>query len=129
MMDNLERSSLLGHEVSEERRLFNWKKLDEAGVRIWPLDVSKQECWDVFDGHDYVLHFAGQCGVPTSIEKPRRDMEVNFLGTFNALEMSLRRKVPGGCLRTIPGTGSGFLRIICLPAAGLLTVPVSTLLI
>lgn len=86
VMDNLERSDLLGHSVSEERRTFNSRELKELGVAVHHYDVSKQEDWINFDGHDLVLHFAGQCGVPTSIVNPRRDYEVNSTGTFNALE-------------------------------------------
>ena len=86
VMDNLERSDLLGHRVHEDRRTFNSRALKELGVNVHHYDVSKQEDWINFDGHDLILHFAGQCGVPTSIENPRRDWEVNAVGTFNALE-------------------------------------------
>ncbi len=86
VMDNLERSDLLGHQVSEARRTFNSTELRKLGVNVHHHDVSKQEDWILHDGHDLVLHYAGQCGVPTSIENPRRDWEVNAVGTFNALE-------------------------------------------
>ena len=86
VMDNLERSDLLGHSVHEDRRTFNSRALKELGVNVHHYDVSKREDWINFDGHDLVLHFAGQCGVPTSIANPRRDFEVNCVGTFNALE-------------------------------------------
>ena len=86
VMDNLERSDLLGHKVHEARRTFNSRALKELGVNVHHYDVSKQEDWINFDGHDLILHFAGQCGVPTSIADPRRDWEVNAVGTFNALE-------------------------------------------
>ncbi len=86
VMDNLERSDLLGHRVSEARRTFNSTELRKLGVNVFHHDVSKREDWILHDGHDLILHFAGQCGVPTSIENPRRDWEVNAVGTFNALE-------------------------------------------
>jgi len=86
VMDNLERSDLLGHKVSEERRTFNSRALKELGVNVHHQDVSKREDWLLHDGHDLILHYAGQCGVPTSIENPRRDFEVNTVGTFNGLE-------------------------------------------
>ena len=86
VMDNLERSDLLGHKVHEDRRTFNSRALKELGVNVHHYDVSKQEDWINFDGHDLVIHMAGQCGVPTSIENPRRDWEVNATGTFNCLE-------------------------------------------
>jgi CDP-paratose 2-epimerase len=86
VMDNLERSDLLGHSVSEERRTFNSYALKGLGVNVFHHDVSMRTDWIQHDGHDLILHFAGQCGVPTSIDNPRRDFEVNCMGTFNALE-------------------------------------------
>ncbi len=88
VMDNLERSALLGHEVSAERMFFNKKRLRAMGVYVLPLDVSKSEHWEVFDHDkfDLIVHLAAQCGVPTSIARPRRDFEVNAMGTINALE-------------------------------------------
>ena len=86
VMDNLERSSLLGHEVSPEREIFNREALIEMGIFVFPYDVSAPCSFAGLQGHDVILHFAGQCGVPTSIEDPRRDFEVNALGTFNMLE-------------------------------------------
>jgi CDP-paratose 2-epimerase len=86
VMDNLERSDLLGHRVSEERRTFNALALKRQGVNVFHYDVSVRRDWMQFDGHDLILHYAGQCGVPTSIADPRRDWEVNAVGTFNALE-------------------------------------------
>jgi len=86
VMDNLERSDLLGHKVSDKRRLFNSNALKKLGVNVYHHDVSIRTDWMQHDGHDLILHFAGQCGVPTSIENPQRDWEVNAVGTFNALE-------------------------------------------
>ncbi len=37
-------------------------------------------------GHDGIVHLAAQTGVPGSIEDPRRDCEVNVIGTLNMLE-------------------------------------------
>jgi CDP-paratose 2-epimerase len=86
VMDNLERSDLLGHRVSEERRTFNSIALKKLGVNVFHHDVSDRRDWMQHDGHDLILHYAGQCGVPTSIVNPRRDWEVNAVGTFNGLE-------------------------------------------
>ncbi len=89
-IDNLDRSDLLGHEVSPQRRSFNWKLLHELGVQCVYGDVSQERMFsdrrELFDGFDIVVHLAGQCGVPTSISNPRRDFEVNAIGTFNVLE-------------------------------------------
>lgn len=87
-LDNLERSSLLGHEVSEVRRKFNWNKLVDMGVDMRPHDVSKADSFVGIPDVDAIVHLAGQCGVPTSIADPRRDFEVNTLGTLNVLEFA-----------------------------------------
>lgn len=87
-VDNLERSKLLGHEVSQDRARFNYKELLAMGVTLVERDIVDQSTWDNLpqDGFDIVIHLAGQCGVPTSIADPRRDFEVNAIGTFNVLE-------------------------------------------
>lgn len=88
-IDNLERSSLLGHKVSDARHFFNKNALDKEGVVNWPWDVSVAGHWDgirVRERFDLVVHLAGQCGVPTSINDPARDFQVNAVGTLNALE-------------------------------------------
>jgi CDP-paratose 2-epimerase len=88
-MDNLERSKLLGHDVSDVRQKFNWDQLDtKYGVRTIFGDVSKQEHIRMLPTNwcDAIIHLAGQCGVPTSIADPRRDFEINTCGTFNILE-------------------------------------------
>lgn len=88
-IDNLERSSLLGHnDVTTIRTRFNYRELVNMGVTIIERDISEQSTWDNLpqDGFDVVIHLAGQCGVPTSIDNPRRDFEVNAIGTFNVLE-------------------------------------------
>jgi CDP-paratose 2-epimerase len=42
---------------------------------------------------DAVFHLAGQVAMTTSVQNPRRDFEVNALGTFNLLD-ALRRSAP-----------------------------------
>lgn len=86
VIDNLERSQLLGHEVNFERKFFNQDLLVEMGVNVYPLDVSEKFSFQCLKGHDVIIHMAAQCGVPTSIANPRRDYEVNLQGTFNMLE-------------------------------------------
>lgn len=93
VLDNLERCELLGHSVSSKRKYFNIDALKKAGIHWINADISDPKAFDyldVRDRYDYILHFAGQCGVPTSIENPRRDMEVNYIGTFNVLEFARR---------------------------------------
>lgn len=61
-------------------------------------------CGDVCDGEqlshvmaegrfDVTIHLAGQVAVTTSVVEPRRDFEINALGTFNVLE-AVRRHSP-----------------------------------
>ena len=40
----------------------------------------------VVRGHDGIVHLAAQTGVPGSLADPRRDCEVNVIGTLNMLE-------------------------------------------
>lgn len=59
-------------------------------------DVSIQaEIESVIRQHqpDVIFHLAGQVAMTTSIENPRRDFEVNALGSFNVLE-SVRKFSP-----------------------------------
>jgi CDP-paratose 2-epimerase len=89
VVDNLERSELLGHSISTDRRYFNYDILAQAGIECHIADISIPETFtdDYHDlKFDVIFHMAAQCGVPTSIENPRRDFEVNCLGTFNMLE-------------------------------------------
>lgn len=41
---------------------------------------------DVVAGHQGIVHLAAQTGVPGSLADPRRDCEVNIIGTLNLLE-------------------------------------------
>ncbi len=89
VMDNLERSKLLGYNVSRERRIYNRERLQHMGITVLPLDVSEPEDWKLMGWHgpfDAIIHCAAQCGVPTSIQDPLRDFEVNALGTLLMLQ-------------------------------------------
>ena len=86
--DNLERQSLLGHS-NTLCRVYNKNLLESSGIEVESVDVS--EIIDLASSQitpkfDAIIHLAAQCGVPTSINNPRRDMEINLLGTFNILE-------------------------------------------
>jgi CDP-paratose 2-epimerase len=90
VMDNFERSELLGYKVSDQRKYYNRDRLTDKGIQCLPLDVSKIEDWQYLSGHygpfDAIVHCAAQCGVPTSIADPVRDYEINATGTLYALE-------------------------------------------
>ncbi|MDR2692665.1 MAG: GDP-mannose 4,6-dehydratase [Chitinispirillales bacterium] len=42
------------------------------------------------EGFDAVFHLAGQVAMTTSMENPRKDFEINALGTFNVLDSVLK---------------------------------------
>lgn len=46
---------------------------------------------------DHIFHLAGQVAMTTSISNPRKDFEINALGTFNILE-SIRKYSPGSSI-------------------------------
>ena len=90
IMDNLERSSLLGHEVSEARSRYNWNRLHLKMHDVVEVDVSMGGNWrnwiEQYGPFDVIVHCAAQCGVPTSIANPQRDFDVNVYGTALACE-------------------------------------------
>lgn len=47
-------------------------------------------------GHDAVVHLAAQTGVPGSIKDPRRDCEINVMGTLNMLEAARKAQDAAG---------------------------------
>ena len=74
VLDNLSATGTFG--TSEDSRAtFVEGDVTDAGLlnRIVP-------------GHDAVVHLAAQAGVPASLADPRRDCEVNILGTLSLLE-------------------------------------------
>lgn len=94
VMDNFERSELLGHAVDVKRKYFNHRELEKlpGKMTFWEQDVSKESSFIYLPDFDAIFHLAAQCGVPTSIANPRRDFEVNTIGTFNVLEHARRNK-------------------------------------
>ena len=72
--------------------------LDNLSTGQWeyieglPLQFVKGDILDsalvnqIVPQHDAVIHLAAQTGVPGSLRNPRRDCEVNVLGTLNLLE-------------------------------------------
>ena len=73
----------------------------------------------VVEGHDAVVHLAGQVAVTASLDDPRTDFEVNAEGTFNVLEAARRaesdpavafastNKVYGGNVNDVPVPETG----------------------
>ncbi|MFB6219132.1 MAG: NAD-dependent epimerase/dehydratase family protein [Halobacteriaceae archaeon] len=89
-LDNLSRVDTL--ETADESRntaAYNWEYLQEhhPGVDLVEGDIRDADALaDTVEGHDAVVHTAGQVAVTASLEDPRTDFEVNAEGTFNVLE-------------------------------------------
>jgi CDP-paratose 2-epimerase len=89
-LDNLSRVDTL-ETAGEDRNTaaYNWNHLADAhpDVELVEADVRDADRMaELVEGHDAVVHTAGQVAVTASLEDPRTDFEVNALGTFNVLE-------------------------------------------
>ena len=66
-----------------------WEYLDGLDVEVIEGDIRDIETVvAAIEGVENVVHLAAQCGVPASLTDPRRDCEVNIIGTLNLLEAS-----------------------------------------
>lgn len=89
-LDNLSRVETL--ETADESRntsAYNWEYLQDhhPDIELVQADIRDQnELEEIVEGHDAIVHTAGQVAVTASIQDPRTDFEVNALGTFNVLE-------------------------------------------
>ena len=89
-LDNLSRIDTL--ETANESRntaAYNWEYISEnyPDVDLVKADIRDADTLEeIVDGHDAIVHAAGQVAVTASIQDPRTDFEVNALGTFNILE-------------------------------------------
>ena len=89
-LDNLSRvESLETADESRDSPGHNWEYLAEhyPDIELIEEDVRNADLLeDVVEGHDAIIHTAGQVAVTASIQDPRRDFEDNVIGTFNVLE-------------------------------------------
>jgi len=89
-LDNLSRVETL--EKADETRntaAYNWEYIEETypEVDLVEADIRDHERLEsVVEGHDAIVHTAGQVAVTASLTDPRTDFEVNAEGTFNVLE-------------------------------------------
>lgn len=89
-LDNLSRVETL--ETADESRntaAYNWEFISDRypDVELIEADIRDEETLEkIVEGHDAIIHTAGQVAVTASIQDPRNDFEVNALGTFNVLE-------------------------------------------
>ena len=72
----------------------NVEYLADVGVNVVNDDVLNYSAVQrVFTDHDAVVHLAAQTGVPGSLADPRRDCQVNVIGTLNVLEAARKSGV------------------------------------
>lgn len=88
----------------------NLEGLDVEFIEGDIRDVSALE--KACKGVDGVFHLAASVGNIKSIEQPREDLEINYGGTLNLLEVMRRYKVP---LLIYSSTGAGYGEPIRLP--------------
>lgn len=74
--------------------LFNQLESHPTGVELFVGDIKDFDaCLKACKGIEVVVHLAANTGVASSVENPRKDTEVNVIGTFNMLEASRRNGV------------------------------------
>ena len=89
-LDNMSRVETL--ETADETRdtaAYNWRYLEREhpNVELVQADVRDEDTLEeIVEGHDAIVHTAGQVAVTASLQDPRNDFEVNAEGTFNVLE-------------------------------------------
>jgi len=90
VLDNLSRVDTL--ETADESRatgVYNWEylKTEYPSITLLEEDIRDAErLEEIVEGHDAIVHTAGQVAVTSSLDDPRNDFEVNAEGTFNVLE-------------------------------------------
>lgn len=69
---------------------------ERADVQIIEADIrtDQETLADAAADCDVLLHFAAQVAVTTSVLDPRRDFDINALGTFNVLEAARHAPTP-----------------------------------
>jgi UDP-glucose 4-epimerase len=68
--------------------------LTDIGLDVVNADILDYEAIRALvAGHEAVVHLAAQTGVPGSVADPRRDCQVNVIGTLNVLEAARKTSV------------------------------------
>ncbi len=77
--------------------LVNRERLSRRGIPLAHVDIRNSNDVDVFFRDlgkcDAIFHLAAQVAFKQSVENPRKDFEINAVGTFNLLE-ALRLRSP-----------------------------------
>jgi len=87
-------------DFSRDGVLSNAAFLNSIGVQVDKVDVSDKVALEAYlsdSRFDSIAHLAGQVSLLQSITDPRRDFEINVLGTLNVLEY-VRLKSPDASL-------------------------------
>jgi CDP-paratose 2-epimerase len=89
-LDNLSRLKTLETANSERDTAgYNWRYLADSHSDVTRVNADVREydrLESVVEGHDGIVHTAGQVAVTTSLSDSTLDFEVNARGTFNVLE-------------------------------------------
>lgn len=89
-LDNLSRTETLDHaDESRDTAAYNWRylKKNHQDIELIEADIRDHERLEtIVEGHDAIIHTAGQVAVTASIQDPRTDFQINAQGTFNVLE-------------------------------------------
>jgi UDP-glucose 4-epimerase len=62
-------------------------------AKYWKKDISKDDCYNIFNDVDYVFHLAARSRIQPTIDKPGECFEVNTVGTQRVLEWSRMHSV------------------------------------
>jgi CDP-paratose 2-epimerase len=88
-LDNLSRVETLDSDADRDTARYNWEYLakEHPDVNRVKADIRDSDRLEsIIEGHDAIVHTAGQVAVTASLEDPRTDFEINAEGTFNVLE-------------------------------------------
>jgi CDP-paratose 2-epimerase len=89
-LDNLSRTETLEHaDETRDTAGYNWQYLkdEHPDVDRVEADIRDHERLEaIVEGHDAIVHTAGQVAVTASLQDPRTDFEINAAGTLNVLE-------------------------------------------
>lgn len=90
VVDNRSRTETLADaDQSRDTAVYNWEYLREhyPAIDLIEADIRNYDrLAEIVEGHDAIVHTAGQVAVTASLTDPRPDFEINAKGTFNVLE-------------------------------------------
>jgi CDP-paratose 2-epimerase len=112
VLDNVSRAGVERNLAWLERRHGSRVQHVQADVR------SASAVARAIDGADRVFHLAAQVAVTTSLVDPRRDFEVNALGTLNVLEAVRAQHAPPALVFTSTNKVYGALGDVALRDTG-----------